>query len=145
MRTDLWLFLGSAEKSPSTSERIISLSASTSPVTSEARLSLSPNFISSVATVSFSLIIGIMPYESSVLSVFLELIYLFLSVKSSRVSSTCADFFCRIHRSSFISPHQTALPYSSSSLFELYIFRFLLQAEFLMPAATAPEETRTTS
>lgn len=57
---------------------MMSLSASMRLATSDARKSLSPKRISSVETVSFSFIMGIMLYERSVRSVFFELMYFFL-------------------------------------------------------------------
>src|SRR6185295_7654232 len=52
------LVRGSESKTASTSERMTSASASSSAATSPARVSLSPNLISSMETVSFSLMIG---------------------------------------------------------------------------------------
>ena len=52
---------GSSVNSPSISERITSISASTRFVTRPDNKSLSPNLISSIATVSFSFITGITP------------------------------------------------------------------------------------
>jgi hypothetical protein len=54
---------------PDWSVRMISASASIRLATSEPRVSLSPNLISSVTTVSFSLMIGTTPSCSSVSSV----------------------------------------------------------------------------
>ena len=61
-----------------------------------ARLSLSPNCISSVETVSFSLIIGTTPLVIKLLIVDLAFKYRFLSLKSSWVSKTWAAIllFC---------------------------------------------------
>ncbi|MNS86903.1 hypothetical protein D3C72_1208210 [compost metagenome] len=60
---------GSAEYSPRWSVRMTSASPSIRLVTSAPSVSLSPNLISSVTTVSFSLMIGTTPSESSVSSV----------------------------------------------------------------------------
>jgi hypothetical protein len=60
---------GSAENSPVWSVRITKTSASTRLVTSAPSVSLSPNLISSVTTVSFSLMTGTTPSSSSVKSV----------------------------------------------------------------------------
>ncbi len=57
-------------------------------VTRADRVSLSPTLISSTATVSFSLIMGITPHCRSVKSVLCALVYLFLSLISSCVNNT---------------------------------------------------------
>ncbi len=81
---------GLAEYNPSISERRTNKSASRILATKAERVSLSPNSISSTATVSFSLITGIAPYCSKDCNALREFKYLFLLLKSSRVSSTCA-------------------------------------------------------
>jgi len=60
---------GSAVNRPIWSVRIISASASIRLATNAPKVSLSPNLISSVTTVSFSLMIGMTPSWSSVVNV----------------------------------------------------------------------------
>ncbi len=80
---------GSAVISPSTSERIISRSAPTRLATSADNVSLSPIWISSVATVSFSLMMGITPRASNASSVRRALTYWRRTAKSRWVRRTC--------------------------------------------------------
>ena len=60
---------GSPVSTPATSLRITSICAWTIEATSDESMSLSPKRISSTATVSFSLMIGITPEASSVVMV----------------------------------------------------------------------------
>ena len=90
MSSALLFFLGSSVNKPFSSVKSRRQSASTRFDTIAAKLSLSPNLISSVATVSFSLITGITLSEISLQIVDLAFKYLFLSLRSSCVNKICA-------------------------------------------------------
>ncbi len=90
MNSAFALRLGLYVNKPSMSESKISKSAPRLLATNADNVSLSPNFSSSTATVSFSLIIGITPDLSNVINVFLMLRYRCLLTKSPYVNKTWA-------------------------------------------------------
>ncbi|OPZ66372.1 MAG: hypothetical protein BWY84_00236 [Candidatus Aerophobetes bacterium ADurb.Bin490] len=126
---------------PSTEVSMATRSAFTRLPTIPASASLSPNFISSVATVSFSFITGITPHSISFNRVFLAFMFLPLSLTSSWFNRTCATVMplsLNISLYLFIS---TGWPMAAIACFSCRVnclFSIFIRTR---PEPMAPEET----
>ena len=137
----LFLFLfGSSEKRPLTSENKIKRSTSHIWATRAASLSLSPNFISSVETVSFSLMTGMTFNCKSFNNVALALRCFLLVSVSSGASKIWADSRLNDFKTSFHAWDKWIWPTAAAACFSSNE-RFLTKFNCFLPNATDPEET----
>ena len=98
-------------------------SAPTSGATIAASWSLSPKWISSVATVSFSLTIGTAPASSSAASASRALFSRSRSARSAWVKSTCAAVMPSARERLVVAPHEHALPRGRRGLEPRHLLR----------------------
>jgi len=137
--------LGSRSKRASTSESRTSRSALTKVATSTERRSLSPNWTSSTTTVSFSFTTGTTPHRRRVCRVCRACRNRDRSARSGAVRSTCAtDTPCR-RKACSQARTRSGWPTAAAACLAGMVLGRSGNRRWAVPAATAPEETTTTS
>ena len=135
--------------SPSMSETITRRLASSLLATRAESLSLSEKHtfaISLVETVSFWLIIGIIPHSRSRFRVFRRLRYLFLFEKSSSTKSTWETTMPYFSKPSCQILIKKGWPIEAAACLSTVVFEAVFTGQsFFIPKATEPEETIITS
>ena len=143
-KSSFLLFFGGSLYRPSTLDNNTRWSASIKTAICAARMSLSPNLISSVEVVSFSLIIGTqLKFNkfSNVAIAFLDDFLFFISEGDKRICATCFLYFLN----SFFHAVINSIWPLAATAWDSFKVKSCFRFNFPLPRDIAPDETTTTS